>query len=190
MMANKKYRVTLFSVGLVALAIVFVFACRKQFMFSAVDSDQAYYTENALVLKKEIGNYYFELKHIPESSTDKDSITHQSFVLKIGVVKGNDILSEGIEDENEYYERLNYFDQEAQIDMKLVDGSDTLSCLLYHFERNYGIAPFNNIVLSFPGRKNQQNSHDKVFIFDDKVLGLGTVKIKIEKELVKKIPIS
>jgi hypothetical protein len=189
-MAIKKYRFVLMSAVLGLLVFAILFACRKQYFVSMPEKEKVYYTNDALVLRKEIGNYFFELKHAPDQSSENDTQEHQYFVLKIGVMKGNDILSEGIGDESEYHSRLTYFDQEAQADMKLVEAGDTLPCLLYHYERNYGIAPFNNIVMTFPNSKTQSGTNDKLFIFEDNILGLGTIKFKLEKEFLKKLSIS
>jgi len=189
-MVIKRYRFAWISVGLGLLVFAVLFACKKQYFVSMPDTEKVYYTNDALVLRKEIGNYFFELKHAPDQSSENDTQEHQSFILKIGVMKGNDILSEGIGDESEYHTRLTYFDQEAQSDMKLVENGDTLSCLLYHFERNYGIAPFNNIVMTFPNAKDKTILNDKLFIFEDNILGLGTIKFKLEKEFLKKLSIS
>jgi hypothetical protein len=71
-----------------------------------------------------------------------------------------------------------------------VEAGDTLPCLLYHYERNYGIAPFNNIVMTFPNSKTQSGTNYKLFIFEDNILGLGTIKFKLEKEFLKKLSIS
>ncbi len=96
------------------------------------------------------------------------------------------MLKQGVGSEQEYSSRLQYFSDLAESDMRLVEGSDTLSCALFHFERNYGVAPYNKIVLAFP--KIGEAIQTKTFVFNEQALGIGKINLKIKEEDINKIP--
>lgn len=160
--------------------------------------------ENGLKVVKELSNYKFELFYKPvEYIAIKEQRTFdvntkvyserlnelsgmQYYTLRIESQGGMEMMRTDINSEEEYSVRLQYFSDLAQYDMKLIDGHDTLNCALFHFERNYGVAPYNNIVLAFPKTKNTFNS--KTLTFSDRVLGVGKVNLKIEEKDIKNIP--
>lgn len=89
-----------------------------------------------------------------------------------------------------YFERVNHFLTDGANDFKLRCGNDTFDCSLCHLEQTYGLAPVNTLVLAFEPRSTMPVSftHDLVLIYEDKVLGTGTVKMKIEKEKLEQMP--
>lgn len=161
--------------------------------------------ENGLFSIKEVENYVFELQYRPieyivalksknlnakEFEQKKLELDHlQHFNLKI-IAKGKnqEMLRTGTASEQEYQYRINYFSYEAQNDIKLIDGKDTLKCVLYHFERSYNMAPYSNLVLGFAKTKASDEINDKVVSYDDKVLGTGKINIKINSGDIKNIP--
>jgi hypothetical protein len=155
-------------------------------------------TDNGLSIKKEIADFEFRLIYKPidyviayeykKGGLQKDSIVkrkehlknYQYYTLKIKSTTDNELMRAGIQSDNEYYERLEYFTSNMQDDMVLVDGKDTLPCVLYHFERNYGVSPYNTMVMAFEDKvKQNEKTNDKLFIYDDKILGTGKIAIKI-----------
>lgn len=108
------------------------------------------------------------------------------YTLRIGSLEGTEMIQSGAVSEQEYQSRSFYFDALAFQDMKLVAGGDTLACVLYHFERNYGLAPYNNMVLAF--EKPMHRDSDRQFIFEDQVLGLGPVKFTIAYQDISSVP--
>jgi hypothetical protein len=108
------------------------------------------------------------------------------FTLRITSKHSNELLNANIKNENEYYQRLEYFMSYMQDDIYLVEGKDTISCSLYHYERNYGLAPYNNFVIGF--NKLNAEIQDKIFIYEDKVLGTGKIIFKIKKEDIENVP--
>ncbi len=159
---------------------------------------------NGLKVAKELNDYKFELFYKPvefvaikeQRKTDIDTALYhqritelnglQYYTLRIETLIGQEMMRTGIGSEQDYSNRLQYFSDLAQYDMRLIDGSDTLSCVLFHFERNYGVAPYNNIVLGFP--KTEGNTNSKTFIFDEQVLGVGRVNLKIANTDINNIP--
>src|SRR5690606_10624522 len=109
----------------------------------------------------------------------------QYYTLKIESLKGTEMMRTNIASEHEYSQRLQYFSDLVQYDLSLEENNDTLTCQLFHFERNYGVAPYNNIVLGFP-KPTQEST--KTLVFNDQILGIGKIKLKIEKENIDNIP--
>jgi hypothetical protein len=110
----------------------------------------------------------------------------QYMTLRITSLKASELLRAGITNENEYYERLEYFMNDIQQDIYLVEDKDTLPCVLNHFERTYGLAPFNNFVLGFHKSNNKQV--DKLFVYDDQLFGTGKVMIGIKASDINQAP--
>lgn len=159
--------------------------------------------ENGLKVSKEIKDYKIELFYKPaeyiaineQKTTEIDTTLFfqrikeikdfQYYTLKIESLKGTEMMRTNISSEHEYSQRLQYFSDLVQYDLSLEENNDTLSCQLFHFERNYGVAPYNNIVLGFP-KPTQENA--KTLVFNDQMLGIGKIKLKIEKENIDNIP--
>lgn len=159
--------------------------------------------ENGLKVSKEIKDYKIELFYKPaeyiaineQKTTEIDTALFyqrikeikdfQYYTLKIESLKGTEMMRTNISSEHEYSQRLQYFSDLVQYDLSLEENNDTLSCQLFHFERNYGVAPYNNIVLGFP-KPTQENA--KTLVFNDQILGIGKIKLKIEKENIDNIP--
>lgn len=159
--------------------------------------------ENGLKVSKEIKDYKIELFYKPaeyvaineQKTTEIDTALFyqrireikdfQYYTLKIESLKGTEMMRTNIASEHEYSQRLQYFSDLVQYDLVLEENNDTLTCQLFHFERNYGVAPYNNIVLGFP-KPTQENA--KTLVFNDQILGIGKIKLKIEKENIDNIP--
>lgn len=160
--------------------------------------------ENGLVQRQNFENYFFEAKYKPidyvvsmEGRTDdlseedysnmKSQLEGLQYVdLNIGTLsKTGNALSGEVESEDEYFQRLDYFVTYAQQDIFMVQGKDTLYPKLYHFERNYGLAPKNTLLLGF---ENGSSETDRYVFIDDKILGVGRVKFLFENEAIKSTP--
>lgn len=160
--------------------------------------------DNGLKISKDLNEYQFELQYKPvefiaineQRTTQIDTALFdqrikelnglQYYTLKIQSLTGAEVMRTGISSEQEYGNRLQYFSDLAQYDMRLVDGNDTLTCALFHFERNYGVAPYNNIVLGFSKIAGENNT--KTFTFNEQALGVGKVKLKVAKQDINNIP--
>jgi hypothetical protein len=90
---------------------------------------------------------------------------------------------------DEFTSRLAYFTGIMQQDIFLVEGKDTLPCLLYHFERTYGVDPRSTFLLGFPlAQVKNEAMVDKTLFFDDRGLGSGPVMISISNENLNTLP--
>lgn len=161
---------------------------------------------NGLKTEKRIGEYLFVLQYKPLEylvlKTTKDiNITAarleeekkeieelQYYTFQVGEAEGSsDGLTVGASESSEFYGRIQYFTSAVQRDFKLVEGKDTLPCVLHHFERTYGLTPYTSFVLGFP-KSRKVSAEDKTFIYEDKVIGSGTIKITIPASCINNIP--
>src|SRR5688572_28263835 len=158
--------------------------------------------DNGLLVKKEIGDYRFLLQYKPheylvmqnedklefsdsEMRTLKNEIKDmQYYTFRMEAIgTNNDVLKHNIIENDEYYARLEYFAMKMQNDVCLVEKGDTLDCLLFHYERAYGIDPRSTFVLGFP----VSSAHsDKTFVYNDKTLGCGPVKMTIRQQDIER----
>jgi len=135
---------------------------------------QVLYKPVDYVLAKELSSGALQPANVEARRKELGNL--QYLTLRIKSKESNELMSAGISNENEYYQRLEYFMGGIQDDIYLVEEKDTIPCTLCHFERNYGLAPYNNFVLAFaPGTHKEA---DKIFVYDDKLLGTGKVMLK------------
>jgi len=130
-------------------------------------------------------------KYFKEKVAERTGLQYYLFNIKLNNSTAN-ILKEELQDEAEYYKRIQYLLSEAQFDFKMIEGKDTLQCELYHFEQTYGLTPFISIVLAFK-TTNSQNfegnyAANKTFIFDDKIYRNGKLKFTIDDKNINNIP--
>ena len=159
--------------------------------------------ENGLVMNKEMNDLIFSVQYKPlayevllqekrtfsdgEMKLEMDSISDmQYYTFRIATAGGTDVQRYRAESEQDYYARLEYFALQMQNDLVLIDGSDTLPCLLYHYERTYGIDPRATFVMGFSDKKKSQEN--KTLMYTDRVFGSGPVLLTIESEDLKMIP--
>lgn len=194
----------------VFILIIFSFGCKGD--LSPVDYVNWIEDEsNGVTVRKEIGDYFFAIQYKPldylavknlrkvavteeEISKEKEELKDlQYYTLQIGLNKGGaDVLKANLSEGIEYSQRIEYLSFQMQQDLSLVEGGDTLACLLHHFERTYGISPYVNIVLAFERKKEEQippvEDEDKTLVFNDQIFDLGRVKLTISGDNLKNIP--
>ena len=110
----------------------------------------------------------------------------QYFTLRITSGDNEELMKAQGGDNLEYFQRLEYFSGQMQDQLRLIDGKDTLPCVLYHFERNYGLAPYSDIDLAFAGTTAKNN--DKILYYEDILLGTGPIYIPISGEAIRQEP--
>lgn len=111
------------------------------------------------------------------------------FTLSIEPVGSQaDLLKSGNEDRQDYEEKLNYYAFQANQDLTLYSGNDTLPCHLYHFERDYGINPGISLVFAFENNKTNEFD-DIMLIFHDRVFGNGILKYLFNEEIMRNQPV-
>jgi len=80
-----------------------------------------------------------------------------------------------------YSERIDYYAFKMQKDITLVlNEKDTVPCILYHYERTYGVSPESDFMIGF----KPLSLKNAVLVYDNRFLTTGTVKFALnEKEL-------
>ena len=163
--------------------------------------------DNGLTVTKEIGNFLFSVIYKPLDfvamiNLEKDSVKYmnvnkerseiagmQYFTLKLEARDFNDeLLKFNLNSDRQYEDRVNYFAFRMQQDIQLIEGKDTLNCELFHFERNYGAAPYASFILGFENTGDTNRIYDKTISLNEKVFGTGKVNITISKESIANIP--
>jgi len=186
------------------LAITIFVGCSKETLKPSELINWVNDSENGLIQKQIINDFDFEVLYKPtdyvialEGRTDqlteeayselKSSVGEMQYLdLKIkSAAENTDALSGAIKSQDDYYERLDYFVTYAYQDIQLVQGEDTLSPLIYHFERTYGLTPYNTILLGF---EKTESPGDRTLIIDDQVLGIGRVKFVFDEEKINETP--
>lgn len=97
-------------------------------------------------------------------------------------------VGSGAYSEGQYQRRLAYFTFDMQRDLHLLHGQDTLPCTLFQFVRSYDVAPYVEFALGFKKETQTVLNQDITFVFEDPLLGIGTVKLLFDASNFKNIP--
>ena len=91
-----------------------------------------------------------------------------------------------------YNKALSYLAFQANQDFSLQIGRQIYPCLLHHFEQSHQLSPNVDITLGFelPPSSNYTDvfKNDLTLIYDDKLFGVGKIKISFNKEVLTNIP--
>lgn len=170
--------------------------------------------QNGYVIQKKVSDFTFSAIHKPleylalQELKNQDVINQKQVKEKIEAYSGlqyftfriaaeaqsNELLKVNLSSEDEYYKRIEYFSFKMQDDLKLIDGEDTLSCSLFHFERVFGLAPYATFLLGFPQITNEttnhkkKNSRSKTLLYDDRMFGVGKIYMTFKEENLNQVP--
>ena len=171
-----------------------------QSCISRIQDQEAYqqwYQENQadLVSDKQVGSFQFQLSYLPSSillmqeygeavqaRPDYDSLladraAFDYYALRIyNMQEPASILTHSAWNIEDYQHRIQYLAFDMQQDIKLLSGSDTTACALYHFERSYDVKPYTTLMLAFPAQELSST-----FLYDDQIWGLGPVMFATPK---------
>jgi hypothetical protein len=112
----------------------------------------------------------------------------QYFDLRIEIDKANgELLKYALRSGSQYESRVTYLAFDIKNDIKLVDGNDTLECVMSHFERVYDIVPYATILLGFKDTGGNL-MHEKTLVFHDKLFGKGIIKFTFLPADLQTIP--
>jgi len=112
--------------------------------------------------------------------TSNDSIIFMD--MKISGYGENSPLFEG--DQEMLEQRLMYFMSFMKNDLRLEDDHGAYGLVNHHAERNYNITNSLSIQMAF--KRTQDKSF--TFVYDDHVLGIGTIKMKVDEKDLDRIP--
>lgn len=80
---------------------------------------------------------------------------------------------------------MEYFNFQVQKDIKLVEGSDTIPCGIAECESSMGMLPYYSLVIGFP---NREYTGDREFLFTNKRIGTGEVKLLVKGQSIQNLP--
>lgn len=136
---------------------------------------------------------WLALKEAGAENTAAIAATRQEYAgmeyyrLRIALQSGQgDILQFNAGSTDTYYQRVEYFSFGLQYDLQLLAGQDTLPCRLFHFERNYGAAPYADFMLGFADKSG--NKLDRVLLYHDRVFTDSLIRLVIPAEKIDRIP--
>ena len=111
------------------------------------------------------------------------------YFLKIECIDHSaDVLKKGIENETEYYERMNYLTFNMQSDLGQIVKGDTSMCSIYHFERNYGAVPYLSVMLGFPMQDTIKTIDKEILLYSRIEPTPKMIRFLISNENIQKIP--
>ncbi len=162
-------------------------------------------TDNGFIRSEQIGGYELTVIHQPaelkaalelQDTIPTDAGFKQllevkketmDFIFRIGSKdQKGDALEQGISNLAQYQDRLGYLASAIHHDFMLVNDKDTIPCILHHYERNFQMAHFHQVLLSF---KRPENMSDEIrVIYNDRLLGTGKVQFVFKKERINNIP--
>ena len=108
----------------------------------------------------------------------------QYFEMTIDPSTGNEnILKYQTNSASDYNENLNYYSFKMREDIKLIDGDSILPCVLFNFDNSHDLSKHSTAVFAFE-RSSLNTLTDKVIKYDATRLGIGFVKIEIDRKSV------
>ncbi len=110
------------------------------------------------------------------------------FRLSLIAKNGTDILMQGIQEEAEYYQRVNYYSADFQQDIQLVQGSDTLPCIMYQFENTYGATPYVRMVLAFSGKNRNTSDEHVTVLINERIFENGFLRFEFQADRLASVP--
>ncbi len=158
---------------------------------------------NGLKVEKTIGEFTYMFQYKPTDyvaimDLKKDSIKKEELTSKTEEYSGlqycnfristesqGELLKKNVVNESDYYGRIQYFSFDMQKEVKLIEDTDTLDCVLFHFERVFGLAPYATFLLGFPRTENTGN---KTLLYDDKIFGAGKIYLTVKLKNIKNVP--
>ncbi len=109
------------------------------------------------------------------------------FDFRISAEQSGELLKYQVRTPGQYYERVNYCAFGMQRNLVLQQGSDTIPCGLFHFERAYDAVPYANFQLGF-SNKYLKKDQPVTLIYEDMLFGQGLVKFTFTPRELNIVP--
>lgn len=123
---------------------------------------------------------------LEQETRERDGLQYFMFRIALANGQGGSLLKYKIREPGEFEQRVAYCASAMQGDFTLAAGTDTLPCLLFHFERIYDIAPYSTFLLGF--QKPAGPEQDLTLRYADKLFDLDPVSITIKAAALHSIP--
>lgn len=131
-------------------------------------------------------NDYLKIYSDSMDQMNQDVKGNISFVLKMSPNDGRtQFLNIGNISDQEYYRRINYYLNEFQNDIKLINGSDTFSPLNIIYERYYNISPSQSLVFGFESIDIEKEIK---LIINDRAINTGDINFIYKEGILDEIP--
>lgn len=182
---------------------VLIVACSKQEVLSPLEYvNWIDNPENKLTKQKEIGDFTFHLTHQPhaymafrklrtQQATEQEVLTTcqdygemEYYALKLESMVQAEPIHLASPD-MDYEAKVRYFSSDFQNDIQMINGDDTLNCSLFHYERYYGLTPYDIATFAFD---NVDKTKARQIIVRDELFSTGPLKFYFKKSEFKKIP--
>jgi hypothetical protein len=166
-------------------------------------SDYVNDMKNGLTVEKKAKNLYLKSRYEPVDyiiakekrsnqikKGDYNARKKELEGMQYFTVQLADILSGGNKNANDKaaQDKLYYYSYKMQNNFKLVEGGDTLSCRLYHFEIMNDLDGLKTITLAFDKPQNNGNK-DKILILDAPILEPEPIKLIFEAKNINNTPV-
>lgn len=197
-------RMFVYSVAAGLLAIVISsFGCHPQ---QLAPDDYIRWVEsesNGLHMKHSVNGITFRLQykphlyillkqyqgHIPDVQNELQQLAGlQYYDFSVSSSTGETLLEGGDPDDQKSDSQVEYFTSNIKKNICLVENGDTLPCELSYFERNYGAAEGNLLVLGFRENSPASGPADRTFIYHDDVFNSGQVKLVLQGSSIAAVP--
>ncbi len=190
---------------IILVLVLGLFACSRQTLGPEAYIHWVNKASNGLISTKTIGAFkfsvlfkpapYVALEQCKDYGFHPDSVKNalsqtkglEFYTFRVESDKGNELSGINANNQSEYSKRLQYFTSDLQNDIYLISGNDTLKNLLFHYERSYGVSPQNNFILIFKS-ENTEKTGSRKLVYEDKILGTGTVNLVIDANNINTIP--
>lgn len=108
--------------------------------------------------------------------------------FKIHIPNGSaEFLKYGVSSTPEYQQRVSYCSFSMQHDISLVQGSDTIPCSMFLFERAYDVTPEGTFLVGFDEHSVDLNK-EITFVFNDRLFRKGMIKFTYAPKSLSRIP--
>lgn len=157
---------------------------RKTKAIGEMEYEMQYQTREYLLLLNK-GPKAFE-KEIDIESSLEDFSNDIQVLFTIRNLNGIPPLNYNVQNEMEYYARIQYLTSEVTSDFFILNNSmDTVKCLFSHMERDFGITPELRLNLAFG---MQKPSEDFQLCFNDRLFNNGMIKFSMSKDDLSDLP--
>lgn len=186
---------------IILFAVLLCFSCGKPNLAPRDYTDWISNEANGLRVSRVAGNYRFALQYKPLDYVvllrEKNEKISRSMIDKDkSEINGMQYYTLSIErignaktETPELPDLATYLVDGMQYDLLLADGSDTLPCLLYHYEPGYGVKPADQVLLGFKSKLiNGADTTTKTLIYKNRLSGTGNLYLSISKESIANIP--
>lgn len=147
--------------------------------------------DNGLHVKTTEGDFVYDVQYVPAEWKNFQTVSYagssadstdglQYYMLTIGsTTEGTDLVDFGISSLEEKQRKLYYFSYLFQNDITLIEGDESLPCVLYHFEKDASMRKSRTFVLGF--ESTAVAAEEVKLNINSPWLGIAPVSIHISK---------